>query len=113
MDPSLRRVTRLPLTELWDESGPRSGRVIRDDLTEDDIRELLRTGDVQFVDIRMSERPNWVESGDTFAFWKEQLQPKLTQWGPENRVYADEFYVASEWRVEGVDVPVVVAVLHD
>jgi hypothetical protein len=42
------------------------------------------------------------------------LQPRLTQWGPENRIYTNEFpvYVASEWTVEGVPVPVVVAILH-
>lgn len=111
----MRRVTRLPLTELWDESGTCTGRVIRDDLTEDDIRQLLRLGPVQFVEIRMSERPNWVAFDERFAFWKERLQPRLTQWGPENRIYTDEFpvYVASEWEVEGATAPVVVAILYD
>ena len=42
-------------------------------------------------------------------------QPRLTQWGPENRIYTDEFpvYVASEWEIEGVTAPVVVAILYD
>jgi hypothetical protein len=50
-----------------------------------------------------------------FEFWKDQLQPKLTQWGPDGRIYTDEFpvYVASEWEVEGVSAPVVVTTLFD
>jgi hypothetical protein len=89
--------------------------MIRDDLTEDDIRRLLRLGPVQFVEIRMGERPHWVAFDERFAFWKERLQRGLTQWGPENRIYTDEFpaYVASEWEVEGATAPVVVAILYD
>jgi hypothetical protein len=113
VDSRLRRVTQLPVTELWDDSGPRTGRVVREDLTEDDIRELLRFGPVQFVEVAMSERPNWVPLDQRFEFWKDQLQPRLTQWGPDGRIYTDEFpvYVASRWEVEGVSAPVVVATL--
>jgi hypothetical protein len=115
MDYQLRRVTRLPLTELWNASGPVSGRVRREELTAAEIEDLLRAGPVQFVEIVMSKAPNWVTIDDRFAFWKERLQPLLTQWGPENRIYTDELpvYVASEWAVDGVAVPVVVAVLYD
>jgi hypothetical protein len=115
MDPSLRRVTRLPLNELWNESGPVAARVVRDELTEADVRELLRRGTVQFVEIRMSERPRWVPLQERFTFWKERLQPLLTQWGPDGRIYTDELpvYVASEWEVDDSAVPVVVAIRHD
>jgi hypothetical protein len=115
VDYRLRRVTRLPLSELWNASGPVTGRVRRDDLTAEDIKDLLRSGPVQFVEIVMSEVPNWVPIDERFSFWKERLQPRLTQWGPENRIHTDEFpvYVASEWSVEGVPVPVVVAILQD
>jgi hypothetical protein len=115
VDPSLRRVTQLPLTELWDDSGTRIGRVIRDDLSEDDVRQLLRRGPVQFVEIRMSERPNWVPLEERFGFWKQRLQPRLTQWGPDGRIYSDELpvYVASEWEIEAIPTPVVVATLFD
>jgi hypothetical protein len=115
VDYRLRRVTRLPLTELWNASGPVSGQVRREELTAEDIKDLLRTGPVQFVEIVMSKVPNWVPIDDRFAFWKERLEPLLTQWGPENRIYTDELpvYVASEWSVDGVAVPVVVAVLYD
>jgi hypothetical protein len=58
VDPNLRRVTQLPLTELWDNTGIRAGRVIRDDLSEGDVQQLLRRGLVQFVEIRMGERPS-------------------------------------------------------
>jgi hypothetical protein len=111
----LRRVTRLPLTELWNAGGPVSGQVLREDLSAEDIKELLRAGPVQFVEIVMSEVPHWVPIDERFAFWKERLHPLLAQFGPENRIYTDELpvYVASEWSVEGVDLPVVVAVLYD
>jgi hypothetical protein len=115
MDPSLRRVTRLPLTELWNESGSVAGRAVRDDLSEEDLRQLLRRGPVQFVEIRMSEPPSWIPLEERFTFWKECLRPILTQPGPEGRIYTDEFpvYVASEWEVEGSAVPVVVATRWD
>jgi hypothetical protein len=115
MDPRLRRVTNLPVTELWNESGTVAGRMVRDDLTEEDLRQLLRQGPVQFVEIRMSERPNWVPLEERFAFWKDRLRPMLTQWGPDGRIYTDEFpvYVASEWELEGTHHPVVVAVRYD
>jgi hypothetical protein len=115
MDYELRRVTRLPLTELWNASGPVSGQVRREELTAAEIEDLLRASPVQFVEIVMSKVPNWVPLDDRFAFWKERLQPLLTQWGPENRIYTHELpvYVASEWSVDGVAVPVVVAVLYD
>jgi hypothetical protein len=113
VDPRLRRVTQLPVTELWDDSGVRPGRVVREDLTEDDIRELLRLGPVQFVEVAMSERPTWVPMDQRFEFWKDQLQPRLTQWEPDGRIYTDDFpvYVASQWDVEGVSASVVVATL--
>jgi hypothetical protein len=115
IDPSLRRVTQLPVTELWDASGVRSGRVVREDLSEDDIRQLLRRGPVQFVELRMSERPNWVPPDAAFAFWKERLQPRLTQWAPDGRIYTDEFpvYAASEWEIDDATTPVVAATLLD
>lgn len=115
MDPSLRRVTRLPLTELWDDSGTRAGRVVRDDLSEDEVRQLLRRSPIQFVEIRMSERPNWVPLEERFRFWKERLQPRLTQWGRDGRIYTDELpvYVASEWELEGTPTPIVVVTLFD
>jgi hypothetical protein len=115
VDPRLRRVTQLPVTELWDESGTRRGRTVRDDLSEDDVRDLLRRGPVQFVEIAMGERPSWVPKNERFAFWKNRLQPNLTQWAPDGRIYTDELpvYVASEWEVDGVSAPVVVATLHD
>jgi hypothetical protein len=111
----LGRVTRLPPRELWNASGPVSGQVRREDLTAEDIKDLLRAGPVQFVEIVMSEVPNWVPIDDRFEFWKKRLQPLLTQWGPENRIVADELpvYVASEWTVDGIVFPVVVAVLYD
>jgi hypothetical protein len=111
----LGRVTRLPPSELWNASGPVSAQLRREELTAEDIKDLLRAGPVQFVEIVISEVPNWVPIDDRFEFWKQRLQPLLTQWGPEKRILADELpvYVASEWAVDGIAFPVVVAVLYD
>ena len=108
-------MTTLPLRELWDQSGTREARAVRDDLTENDIRQLLRRGPVQFVEIMMSERPNWIPLDERFEFWKERLRPRLTQWGSEERIYTDEFpvYTASDWAIAGETMPIVVATLHD
>jgi hypothetical protein len=112
---ALRRVTRLPLTELWNAEGPVFGHVLREDLTAEDIKRLLRAGPVQFVEIVPSEVPHWIPAEERFAFWKDRLEPRLAQFGPENRIYTDDLpvYVASEWAVEGIDLRVVVAVLYD
>jgi hypothetical protein len=79
------------------------------------MEHLLRAGPVQFVEIVLGEAPRWLRVEQRFAFWKDRLHPLLAQFGREHRIYTDELpvYVASEWSVEGVDFPVVVAVLHD
>ena len=115
MDPGLRRVTTLPLRELWDQSGTREARAVRDDLTENDVRQLLRRGPVQFVEIMMSERPNWIPLDERFEFLEGTFATEADAVGSEERIYTDEFpvYTASEWAIAGETTPIVVATLHD
>jgi hypothetical protein len=47
----------------------------------------------------------WVPAEERFEFWRESVQPLLTQWGPDNRVYAHDFVIASLWKVQGSPVP--------
>jgi hypothetical protein len=49
---------KLPLGELWDESGPLQGGRVRH-LDQDLIRELMRTGTVQFI-VADGMKLNWI-----------------------------------------------------
>jgi|SRR5688500_8758093 len=115
VDSSLRRVTVYPITELWDESGPVAGHPVRGELTEAEVKEMLRRGPVQFVSMVFGQRPEWVSLTESYVFWKKRLKPLLTQWGDEGRIYTDEMpvYLASEWACDGFECPIVVATMHD
>lgn len=117
MDPS-RRLVQLPLTCLWTETGDLAARKLRDELTADDVRELLRNNThVQFVSAYRGSTIEWIPLKDSFAYWKSGVQDRLTRWGPENRIYTDDFphgyAIASLWESDQVDGPIVVISEND
>jgi hypothetical protein len=98
MDAALKIVTHLPLRELWREDGLKTTTRIRS-LTEDDIRSLLRSGNIQFVVVDVGASPCWIQPSECFQFWKNEAQPHLAR---EARVILEEFpdrycYFASQW----------------
>jgi hypothetical protein len=106
-----RAVTRLPLDELWDETGPVSAAKVRD-LVAEDIRDLLRAGPVRFVVANVGAPLWWVPVGECFRFWKAEVQSRVA--GPEGAFLEDYprgyCYFASEWGpVEGPPVVVLEA----
>ena len=98
INPSHRIVTRTPLTELWDASGPiEAARGV--DLDAAAIRDMLRAGSVVFVVADCGQPLQWVPKQDGFAFWKDEVVPHLAN-GQTIQLadYPDEYcYVASRW----------------
>jgi len=72
MDPKLRIITRLPLTELWRDDGFATATRGRS-LTSEDVRRLLRLGPVQFVVADLGAAPQWIPKGECFHFWKNEV----------------------------------------
>src|SRR5215470_12768197 len=97
-----RRVTKLPLTELWDESGPLHGERLRH-VDQNLIRELVRTALVRFVVANPGEKLTWIPPQERFEFWKS-VRTQIAD--PRMPIYLDQFpnetaYTASEWRGRG------------
>jgi len=64
-----RIVTRIPLAELWDETGAVSSERIRT-LDQNLIQELLRVAPVQFIVANVGTGLRWIPMQQTFEFWK-------------------------------------------
>src|SRR5215471_16158159 len=64
----LRRVTKMPLTEIWDDQGSITGERIRY-LDESTVRELVRSGAVQFVVADPGLKLDWIPIEMRFEFW--------------------------------------------
>lgn len=99
MRPDQRIVTKLPLTELWDERGTLEGELVRH-LDQNLIRELMRTGTVQFIVADCGMKLNWMAVNDRFEFWKT-VRPQIAD--PSQPIHLKQFpnetaYIASEWR---------------
>lgn len=94
---SERQCVSTPLTTLWDAAGE-FGRCVRDTITEDDIRTLLRQIPVSFVEVDLGKPLRWIPQEEGFAFWKA-VRASLHR--PESPFLEDYpgafFYFASEW----------------
>jgi len=115
MQPDERRVTHIPLAELWNESGPLvavRGRY----LNSEELRQLLQAGGVTFVVANLDHSLHWVTQPETFGFWKTEVRQHLVN-EPDRPFnvydYAQGYcYIASEWKVAGQECPVVVLETH-
>lgn len=99
MKPDERIVTKMPLTELWDEIGTLTGKRIRD-LDLSNVLELLRANSVQFVVADCGLKLRWIPTEQQFEFWKT-VRPQVAD--PVKPIYLRHFpndtaYIASEWR---------------
>jgi hypothetical protein len=97
--PNQRIVTKLPLTELWDENGTLPGERIRN-LDETLIRGLLRSGPLQFIVANCGSKLNWIPVQERFEFWKTNRTHIAD---PSKPIYLNKYpnetaYVASQWR---------------
>ena len=99
MKPEQRIVTKLPLSELWDQRGTLFGERIRY-LDQNLVRELLSTGPVQFIVADCGASLNWIPTQKRFEFWKA-IRPQVAD--ETHCIQLDHFpndtaYIASEWR---------------
>lgn len=99
MRPDQRIVTKMPLTEIWDDSGTLTGERIRY-LDHNTLRELVRSGSVQFVVADPGLKLNWIPTEKRFEFWKTVRRQIADATKP---IYLGQFpnevaYIASEWR---------------
>jgi hypothetical protein len=95
MRPQKRVVTKMPLTEIWDDSGTLSGGRIRD-LDQSGLRELVLSGSVQFVVADPGLKLNWIPAEECFDFWKT-VRPRIADpSGMRDRL-------VKEMRLAGID----------
>ena len=118
MSANERVVTALPLTEIWDASGPIAAR--RGPRVGDvDIRAMLRgTRLVQFVVADAIGAPlRWVPLAEARAFWRFEVRPRIVL-ADAVRLEAESYpggycYVATTWTREVPDaVPLVLLERH-
>jgi hypothetical protein len=111
MDPALRIVTRIPLTELWTERGPAAA--VRERLLgRADVKALLQAGAVQFVVADGGQPLRWVPLEERFVFWKGSARDHIVE-DPSRPIdiyaYPEGFaYIASEWASGDVASPPIV-----
>lgn len=97
MDPGLRRVTRIPLEELWDDKGAFGQRLSY--LTAHRIKEILRQAPVRLVEADVGAGLRWTAPEDCYARWKQVAANVADPDGFSLEDFPDDVaFVASEWR---------------
>jgi hypothetical protein len=99
MDPTLRVVTALPLTELWDKRGTVEASPTRA-LGHTDVREHLRGG-TRGVIASVSHPLAWLHGTEFYDWWKTEAQSRLAAETSE-RLRLEDFpdercWTATEW----------------
>ena len=98
MRPDQRVVVSLPLTEIWDSTGPIAATRGRQ-LSTDDITQLLRAGPIQFV-VADSGPLRWIPTDAVYDFWKRDAKHHILPPGHSAALEefpGEYFYVATEW----------------
>lgn len=86
-----------PLTKLWDDNGE-FGQCVRDDVTEEDIRDLLREAPIRFLEVNVGRALRWIPLNERFEFWKSIRSNLHVSEKPYLEDYPGcFFYSASEW----------------
>jgi hypothetical protein len=114
MDLSLRVVSRIPLTEPWDSTGPIPA-VRGASLTAEDVRALLGRGPLRVVVADIGHPLKWIGGKDVFPFWKDEVRPHLAD--HRRPIVLDEFpggyvYLVSAWTLADGSPVLVLEVYH-
>lgn len=112
LKPSQKVVTRTPVTVLWNNSGLVPGER-GPQLTQGDIKTLLKQGPVQFVVADVGHPFAWIPVKNCFDFWKEELKTHLAEGDSFYLAdYSGEYcYVALQWESDS-SVPIVILEKH-
>jgi hypothetical protein len=114
MDPRLKRVTRIPLQELWRSNGIAIGPRGRT-LNSHDIVQRLSKGPIEFVVADVGRPLLWTASQACYEFWKTEVKPHLAE--PDSPIILDTFsggycYNASQWNDDMPGVRIVLLEKH-
>ena len=69
-------MSRLPLRELWRDDGF-STITRKKSLTDNDLRDFLKSGPVQFVVADVGVALRWIAPSECFDFWKNEAKQHL------------------------------------
>lgn len=102
-------VMQLPLS-----AGMLGAAIRHCELNQSKLRELLRSGPIQFVIANVGDPLQWVPLQSCFAFWKNEVKNRLTGNRFSLEQYSDSYcYHAVLWRDdEECTVPLVVLEMH-
>jgi len=109
MDPAQRRVTQLPLQELWRLDGTVTHSRMNP-LESEDIAELLRAGVVEFVVADVGLPLHWIPLNECFDFWKTEAKQHLAAPNsrlPLNAYFGGYAYFATRWKATNGNAPIV------
>jgi hypothetical protein len=115
MDPAKRIVTQLPLPEMWDARGPLPATRQRA-LAADEVAAFLVVNPLlpsaRFVIADVGQPLHWLDLEAMLVFWREIARTRIVA-PAEQGFRLEEFpgafcYLASEWREEGTEAPIVV-----
>ena len=101
MDISRKVIMRLPLEELWNETGNLNAQRVVTGLNAADVTEMIKAG-ATFVVADVGLPPRWIDPAHRFEFWKTEVKPRLAE--SDEPVFLDRFpggycYFASRWRL--------------
>lgn len=114
MDSSLRIVTGIPVSVLWNDTGELP--TVRDGyLTRSSLQHLLKAGPVEFVVADVGKPLRWIKKESCFDFWKQAVEPHLAT--PEVAISLDQFpagraYLASLWTQSDLPPIVLLEAIH-
>lgn len=114
-DPQQRIVYSTPLTAIWNHDGELKAERIRD-IGVDDIKSMLRQGNVQFVVANIGSTLDWIHSDLSMDFWRKTAKQRIAS--PDDvgfslDRYPDGYcYCAALWRIQDSDDIIVLEAHH-
>lgn len=100
------------LNKLWDANGE-FGQCVKNGLTEEDIRAMLREGPIRFLEVDVGRPLRWIPLNERFEFWKSVRSNLHVSEKPYLEDYPScFFYGASEWAGRGGERLIVLQKFH-
>jgi hypothetical protein len=115
MDFSEKRVTEIPLKELWNQKGLISA-IRKGYLSEDGIKNILRKNPVKFIIANIGDPLEHIQPDKCYEFWKTEIQSHLVK-DPDRSIQLENYpgeyaYLASEWSKQSGQQMILLEKLH-